>query len=84
MSKIKYTDEPMGKIKIVDDFLPDPKELVLKKRVVKITLSVSKDSLDYFKREAERYDENYQTIMRALLEKYSQHYSRKSKSKSFC
>lgn len=29
--KVKYTDQPIGKIKIVDDFLPKPKELVLKK-----------------------------------------------------
>jgi hypothetical protein len=29
-SKIKYTDEPMGKLKIVNDFLPPPDQLVLK------------------------------------------------------
>jgi hypothetical protein len=27
--KIKYTKEPIGKIKIVEDFLPKPKDLVL-------------------------------------------------------
>jgi hypothetical protein len=27
--KVKYTDKPLGKIKIVDDFLPKPKDLVL-------------------------------------------------------
>ncbi len=30
-SKIKYTDEPMGKWKIINDFLPPPDQLVLKK-----------------------------------------------------
>lgn len=30
--KVKYTNEPLGKIKIVDDFLPQPKDLVLKKK----------------------------------------------------
>lgn len=29
-SKVKYTNEAIGKIKIVDDFLPESKELVLK------------------------------------------------------
>jgi len=28
--KIKYTDEPMGKVKVVKDFLPPPDKLVLK------------------------------------------------------
>ena len=28
--KVKYTDEPIGKIKIVEDFLPQPKDLILK------------------------------------------------------
>ena len=27
-SKIKYTDEPMGELKVVRDFLPPPHELV--------------------------------------------------------
>ena len=28
--KIKYTDEPIGKVKVISDFLPSPKELALK------------------------------------------------------
>jgi len=27
--KVKYTGEPIGEIKIVDDFLPKPQDLVL-------------------------------------------------------
>jgi len=27
-SKIKYTDEPLGKLRIVDDFLPPPEDFV--------------------------------------------------------
>ncbi len=49
--KIKYTDEPIGKVKIVADFLPKPSELVLKEETVKITLSLTKESLDFFKKE---------------------------------
>ncbi|MDP3016231.1 MAG: CopG family transcriptional regulator, partial [Deltaproteobacteria bacterium] len=29
-SKIKYTEEPMGKLMVVKDFLPAPDQLVLK------------------------------------------------------
>ncbi|MGB5420918.1 MAG: hypothetical protein WBN03_02090, partial [Desulfobacterales bacterium] len=33
--KIKYTNEPIGKIKLVEDFLPSPEELVLKDETIK-------------------------------------------------
>ncbi len=29
--KTKYTDEPIGKVRVIDDFLPSPEELALKK-----------------------------------------------------
>lgn len=32
MSKKKYTDEPLGKIRVVKDFLPPPKALALTKK----------------------------------------------------
>ena len=32
--KVKYTDEPIGKIKIVEDFLPKPKDFVLKEETM--------------------------------------------------
>ena len=31
-NKIKYTDEPMGELRIVKDFLPPPDQLVFKGR----------------------------------------------------
>jgi len=40
---VKYTDGPIGPIKIVKDFLPSPKDLVLKEECVKITLSLTKN-----------------------------------------
>jgi len=36
---VKYTDEHIGKIRIVDDFLPKPKDLVLKEETTKVTIS---------------------------------------------
>jgi hypothetical protein len=33
-SKIKYTNEPMGKLRIMKDFLPPPDKLVLKEENV--------------------------------------------------
>lgn len=40
-SKIRYTDEPLGRLRVVEDFLPAPEDLVFKEDTVKITLSLS-------------------------------------------
>ena len=72
--KIKYKNERIGKIKIVDDFLPKPQDLVLKEETTKITISLTKSSIDFFKSEAEKFHTNYQTMIRALLDKYASHY----------
>lgn len=70
----KYTDEPIGKIKIVSDFLPSPKSLALKEKTVKITISLTKESVDFFKDQAEQHHTNYQKMIRQLLAEYSSHY----------
>ena len=44
--KIAYTNEPMGKVRVVTDFLPSPEELVLKDKTVKVTISLSKASVE--------------------------------------
>jgi hypothetical protein len=47
---IKYTDEPIGKGKVISDFPPSPEELALKDETVKITIALSKASVEYFKK----------------------------------
>jgi predicted DNA binding CopG/RHH family protein len=74
-NKIKYSDEPIGKIKIQNDFLPKPEELVLKEETVKVTLSLTKESLEYFKKEAKIHHTQYQKMIRTLLDKYADYYS---------
>ena len=71
--KIKYTDEPMGKVKVVADFLPSPEELALKDETVKVTISLSKTSVDFFKKEAKKYNTQYQKMIRRLLDEYTAH-----------
>jgi hypothetical protein len=68
--RIKYTDEPMGKIKITKDFLPSPEELIFKDQTVKVTISLSKSSVDYFKQIAKSYNTQYQKMIRRLLDEY--------------
>ena len=44
--KIVYTDEPMADVEVIVDFLPSPAELAFKEDGVKVTLALSKSSLD--------------------------------------
>ena len=48
--KIKYTDEPIGKVKVIFDFLPSPEELALKEETVKVTIALSKASVEFLKK----------------------------------
>lgn len=75
--KIKYTDEPIGDVKVVKDFLPSPSELVLKDDTVKVTLSLTKESVDFFKKEAKNHHTQYQKMIRNLLDQYAHQYKRK-------
>ncbi len=71
---INYTDEPIGQVKLVADFLPSPEELVLKEETVKVTLALTKESVDFFKKVAKEQHTHYQTMIRTLLEQYTEHY----------
>lgn len=70
-SKITYTDEPMGKVRVVKDFLPSPEQLAFREEKVKVTLSLSKASLDFFKEQAELHKTAYQKMIRNLLDTYA-------------
>lgn len=69
-SKIKYTNEPLGDIEIVTDFLPSPSELAYREEGVKVTLALSKSSVDFFKSEALKGNTPYQRMIRRLVDSY--------------
>jgi hypothetical protein len=73
--KIKYTDEPVGKVKVISDFLPSPEELALKAETVKVTIALSKASVEFFKKEARKNKAQYQRMIRRLLDEYAAHQS---------
>jgi len=73
--RIKYTKGEIGEIgkfRIVKDFLPPPDKLVLRESNVKVTLSLSQRSVDFFKREAEKSRVPYQRMIRALVDAYAE------------
>ena len=66
----EYTDEPIGDVRIVEDFLPPPERLVFREDTVKVTIGLSKASVDFFKKEAEKHNTHYQRMIRRLLDLY--------------
>jgi len=72
--RIRYSDEPMGELRVVKDFLPPPDRLVLKEDNVKITISLSKASIDFFKTEAKKQRTSYQKMIRRVIDVYTARY----------
>src|SRR5438132_6416648 len=74
--KIRYTDEPLGNPRVVPDFLPAPEDLVFRDEGVKVTIALSKRSVDFFKSEARKHGTQYQRMIRRLLDAYADHQTR--------
>ena len=84
MSKkmVRYTEGEIGEVEMVQDFLPHPKNLVLKNDAVKVTLSLSKKSIDFFKAQAHIHHVPYQRMIKSLIDEYTAKYSELIKSKA--
>ena len=74
--KPKYTSGRTGKLSVVKDFLPKPSELVLRDENVKVTLNLSRSSVDFFKREAKKQSVSYQRMIRSLVDGYAERVSK--------
>ena len=68
--QIPYSNEPLGKLEVIEDFLPSPKSLALKEENVKVTIVLSKESVEFFKAEADKHHIKYQRMIRQLLDIY--------------
>jgi len=66
----------MGRTEIVEDFLPPPEQLVLKDDKVKVTISLSKESVDFFKREAKKRRTSYQRMIRKVIDLYASRFQK--------
>lgn len=75
-NKINYSDGPIREVRVVEDFLPPPEELAFREETVKVTIALSKASLDFFKQEAAKHQVSYQRMIRRLLDEYTLHHSR--------
>jgi predicted DNA binding CopG/RHH family protein len=68
---VRYTAGEIGRVRVIEDFLPAPADLVPREENVKVTLSLSRRSLDFFKREAKKRRVPYQRMIRALVDTYA-------------
>jgi len=75
-TKTKYTEEPMGDLKIIKDFLPPPDQLVLREDNVKVTISLKKTSITFFKEQAKKQKTSYQKMIREIVDWYASHYQK--------
>ena len=70
-----YTEEPMGNLRILEDFLPPPDQLVFKEDNVKVTISLNKSSIAFFKNQAKKHKTSYQKMIREVVNWYASHYA---------
>ena len=61
----------MDDVQVVQDFLPSPDELAFREETVKVTLQLSRASVEYFKKEAQIHHTPYQRMIRRLLDEYT-------------
>jgi predicted DNA binding CopG/RHH family protein len=74
-AKIRYTDEPI-EAKIIHDFLPPPEDLAFREEGVKVTIALSKKSVEFFKSEATKHHTQYQRMIRRLIDAYVDAYDK--------
>ena len=68
-NRIKYSDE-LIEARVVSDFLPSPENLILKEKKKRVTLTLTQNSLDFFKSAAKKHKASYQGMIRRLVDYY--------------
>jgi predicted DNA binding CopG/RHH family protein len=69
-----YTDDQaqiIGDLRPIADTLPPTEQLVPRDDTVKVTIALSRRSVDFFKREAAKHHVPYQRMIRALVDEYT-------------
>ncbi len=83
MSKqIQYSEGEIGDFKIIPDFLPTPSEMAIKNESTKVTISLSSESVAFFKDTAKKHHMQYQKMIRQLLDEYVAHQKETHSNKS--
>ena len=70
--KITYSDEPLGPVKILKDFLPKPQELAFREETVEIKVPISRRSMEFFKKQGKKHRTSAAQLIRALADSYAE------------
>lgn len=74
MRKMTDSNMPVGRLARVKDFLPPPSELEVPSDNIKVTLALTRRSVEFFQQQARRNHTKYQRMLRELVDKYAVHY----------
>jgi len=78
---LKYEEAPekireaLLEVNQFENVLPPPELLIPKEETKKVTISLSKKSIDFFKRISEETHIPYQQMIRKVLDTYTDHYA---------
>jgi hypothetical protein len=74
MDEVRYTDDAGEMDSLgprVADTLPPPDQLVIPDDGVKVTLTLSRQSVEFFKQVAKKNQVSYQRMIRSLIDEYA-------------
>ena len=71
---LKNVSKALLEGEIITDFLPPPEKLVRKEPKVKITITLNRGCITFFKKHAQKNNVKYQTMINEVLNKYVQKY----------
>jgi len=78
MRKKNEEDFPVGRLVVVEDDLPGPEELWTPEDSVKVTLKLTRRSIQFFKNVARKRRAKYQRLIRDLVDRYSTLHAKKA------
>ena len=70
------SDFPVGKLTRIKDVLPAPDKLVVHEETIKVTLLLSKSSMQFFKHQAAQHQTKYQRMLRELVDRHTEQFSK--------
>ena len=82
--KMRYSNAPRAVAEAldasedIDDFLPPPEKLIFKRPSVKVTLALSQESIEFFKKKAKDHRVPYQAMIRKVVQRYAERYRKAS------
>lgn len=74
----RYTEGPesLKTAKVIEDIFPSPEDLLLEDETIRISINLTKSTVESFKRFANEHDTKYQRVIRRLLDEFAaQHFS---------